>query len=529
MTKPGHTTTPLEEGSAASVSALRYWGLLGGPALGLLLWALLRGSLTGTPPMAGLSEPACRAAGIAALMAVWWLTEAIPLAATALLPLALFPPLNVLSMRDAAAPFGDEVVFLFLGGFLIQLAMERWGLHRRIALLIMLAVGTRPTRLIGGLMLASFTISMWVSNAATTAMMLPIAMSVCQSLLARTGGPATTGGSAGGESPSLLDSPDVSVRHFGIAAMIGVAYAATIGGVATPVGTAPNMLALSALRQHHHIDIGFGPWMLMALPLASLLLIITWLLLTRLIFPIRLREVPGGREIIARELAALGPIKPGETWVLGIFLLTAAGWVFREPLCTALGWYTTTSQGTRQPWLTDGGIAVTGALLCFIIPLNIRQQVFVLDWKSASRLPFGVLLLFGGGLSLARAISDTGIDDALGSALGGFHGIHPLLLILVVAAACVWLSELVSNTALTAAMIPVLGSAAVALQVPPTLLIIPATLAASLAFMMPAGTPPNAIAFSSGYFRIAHMAKAGFLLNWISIALITAAVWWLSP
>jgi solute carrier family 13 (sodium-dependent dicarboxylate transporter), member 2/3/5 len=509
-----------EEGSAAAPSRVRYPGLFGGPLLGVIVWAVLSGALSGGANVAGLSDPACRAAGVAALMAVWWLTEAIPLSATALLPLVLFPPMGVLSMREAAAPYGDEVVFLFLGGFLIQLTMERWGLHKRVALLIMLAVGTRPTRLIAGLMLASFLISMWVSNAATTAMMLPIAMSVCQSLLVRTGGI---------EGGSLLDSPDVSVRNFGVAAMIGIAYAATIGGVATPVGTAPNMLALSALRQHYSVDIAFISWVAMALPMATLLLIITWLVLTKLVFPIRLRELPGGREVIARELAALGPVKAGEAWVLAIFLLTAAGWILREWIATSLGLYTPTPQGTKQLWLTDGGIAVTGAMLCFLVPLKVRAQVFLLDWKQASRLPFGVLLLFGGGLSLAEAISKTGIDDALGTSLGGLKGLHPMLMILVVTAACVWISELVSNTALTAAMIPVLGAAAIALNVPPPLLLIPATLAASLAFMMPAGTPPNAIAFSSGYFRIGHMAKAGFLLNWISIALITATVWWIGP
>ncbi len=499
---------PAEEGSAAGVSALRWWGLLGGPAIGVALWAWLTGALGDGGNVGGLSEAACRAAGVAAVMAVWWLTEAIPLAATALLPLALFPVLGVLSMKDAAAPYGDEVVFLFLGGFLIQLAMERWGLHTRVALLIMLAMGARPTRLVAGLMLASALISMWVSNAATTAMMLPIASSIVQSLAARAG--------AGTGNPR--ESSDRSVRNFAICAAIGVAYAATIGGVATPVGTAPNMLALSALRQHHGVSIGFAQWALLAGPLAAVLLVVTWLLMTRVVFPITLREAPGGRELIRAAWRELGPVKPGERWTLAVFLLTASAWILKDWLSGRLG----------VP-LTDGGIAVCGALLCFLIPLHVRRQEFLLDWASASRLPFGVLLLFGGGLSLARAISDTGIDAALGAALGSFRGVHPAVLILIVTAACVWISELVSNTALTAAMIPVLGAASAALHVPAALLIVPATLAASLAFMMPAGTPPNAIAFSSGYFRIGDMAKIGFLLNWVSIGLITGVVWWVGP
>jgi sodium-dependent dicarboxylate transporter 2/3/5 len=518
-----HPPVTVEEGTAEGHRPWRWWAIAAGPLMGLSVWATLGGAFHGGVNLAGLSDPACRAAGVAVLMAVWWLTEAIPLTATALLPLALFPLLNIQSMKDTSAPYGDEVVFLFLGGFLIQLAMERWGLHRRVALLIILAVGTRPVRLVGGLMLSSAVISMWVSNAATTAMMLPIAMSVCRMVLDQSGeGEAEHAGNP-------LHSKDPNVRNFGIAALIGVAYAATIGGVATPVGTAPNMLLVSALRDKYAMTLSFPQWMALGLPLASALLVITWFMLTRVVFPIRLAALPGGREGISRQLAELGPMKRGEALTLAVFLATAACWVLKDLLVDRFGLSTPRPDGGRTAWLTDGGIAIAGALTLFLIPVDARKQVFVLDWKNAARLPFGVLLLFGGGLSLASAISATKIDAALGQALHGFGLRHELLLMIIVTVACVWISELVSNTALTAAMLPVLGSAAAAMGVPPLLLLLPATLGASLAFMMPAGTPPNAIAFSSGYFRIGHMAKAGFWLNWISIALIVVTVWLIGP
>lgn len=506
-------------------------GLVLGPIAALIAYLLLTGTIRGGVPVAGLSTAACACAAVATLMATWWLTEAIPLAATALLPLALFPILNISTMKETAAPYGDEIVFLFLGGFLIQLAMERWGLHRRVALIIMLAVGTGPVRLVGGAMLATAFISMWVSNAAAAAMMLPIGMSLCQRLSQRGVG---TGGTLSADTPTSAPNlhPDPNIRHFATSCMIGIAWAATIGGLATPIGTAPNVQLVAYLERNQIIDITFAQWLWIGLPLSGALLLISWLLLTRVFFPIRLAtdaNAPAPRLGIRDDYRALGPVKPGEWATLAVFLVAVAGWLFQNPIAHALGLTRTRPDGSTIVMLTDAGVAITAGLLLFLIPIHPRRGTFVLDWHWAAKMPFGVLLLFGGGLSLAAAITATGLDRAIAQPLQGLAGTHPILMIIAITAAAVFLSELVSNTALTATLLPIVGSAAAALGIHPALVLIPTALGASAAFMMPAGTPPSAICLSSGYFTIGQMAKVGLVLNLLGIALITLIVYFFAP
>ncbi len=507
-----------------SPSRLRLVGLLAAPVLaaGVYIWLDRFGPQgTGGPNVAGLSDSGVAVAALAALMAGWWLTEAIPLAATAMLPLVVLPLLKVSSIAEVGRSYGDEIVFLFLGGFLIQLAMERWNLHRRVALSITLLVGSNPRRLVGGLMLATAFISMWISNAAAAAMMLPIALSVCGLVARRESG-------GGAETPIDPGAP-ISVRNFGVAATIGIAWAATIGGLATPIGTAPNVLLRGFLEREYDRHIGFGPWMMVCAPLAALLLVFAWWLLASVMYPVSNRHDDHDTDGLRAEMRALGPVSRGEWATLCVFVLAVAGWLFSKPLSHLLGLVRTRPDGTVQELLNDSVVAMTAGLLLFVIPVDVKRQVFALDWRDCKRLSYGTLLLFGGGLALASAISSTGLDKTIGQAVAGLGGLHPFVLVLVVCALVVFLSELVSNTALTATLLPIMGSAAVALKADPTTVLLATALAASAAFMMPAGTPPSAITFSSGYYRIGQMARAGVVLNLVSIALIACLVYFAGP
>lgn len=497
---------------------------------GLILGPLLALAVGFVMPSGGVVGPGAAAtAGVATLMAVWWITEAIPLAATALLPLALFPMLNVLPMPAIAKPYGDPIVFLFLGGFFIQQAMERWGLHKRIALGVMLMVGTRPGALIAGIMIATAFISMWVSNAATAAMMLPIGLSVCQVIenAARADNPTPSTDTSSRATPG--------VRNFGIAMMLGIAYASSIGGLGTPIGTAPNVIMLGALKAQFGLEISFGRWMLFALPLVIVLLAFTWFILVKVLYPptsaggSQPTNTTSARRVILQQWRDLGPMRAGERIALGVFVSAALLWVTREPLCEALGWVTISKDGRADAWLTDAGIAIIAGLSLFIIPVNWRQGEFALNWAWASRIPFGVLLLFGGGFALAEAISATKLDAAIAGELGALRGVHPLVLVFIVTGVSVFASELISNTALVLTFIPAVTAAAVALGVSPILLALPLTLGASTAFMLPAGTPPNAIVFSSGYLTVPIMARAGIFLNIFSIMAVTLMVYYLGP
>jgi len=483
-------------------------GLVAGPLLAVLAGATLPDSHPGAAGEAVAFSSAGRAtAAVALWMAVWWLSEAIPVYATALLPLVALPLLGAASMKAAAAPYAHELIFLFMGGFLIALAMERWGLHRRVALATLRIVGDQPTHVIGGFMLVSAGLSMWVSNTATAIMLLPVATSV----IARVTGQHEAAGpeaALAGESPAL--------RNFAVCLLLGIAYAASIGGMGTPIGTPPNVLLLSFIKSHLGREIGFARWMGVALPLVVVFLPVSWLLLTRVVYPVRLPRIQGGRRLMAEALQELGPMGRGERIVLAVFLTTAALWLTR-PLLAGLE-----IAGARPlAGLSDAGIAMLAAMALFVTPVRATPRDFVLDWDTAMKLPWGILVLFGGGLSLAAAIGSNGVGELLASQVVGLAGVPSLLMVGAVVILIVFLTELTSNTATTATLIPVLAALAPGLGLDPLLLIVPAALAASCAFMLPVATPPNAIVFGSGLIRGPEMSRAGFWLNWVGIVLIT--------
>lgn len=469
----------MTESSKSKGAVLAAWiGLALGPLL--LLVCLL------TSPPGGLSNEAWLTVGLAGLMAIWWSTEAIPIPATSLLPILLIPLLGIDSLAKATAPYANPTIFLFFGGFVLGLAMQRWNLHRRIALATLLAVGNQPSRQIAGFMIATAFISMWVSNTATSIMMLPIGLSVIGLLVA--GSDEKEGG------------------RFAIALLLGIAYAASVGGIATLIGTPPNALLAAFMRDNYDVQIGFGQWMLLGLPLSVGMLIFIWWWLTRGGF-----KLAGGdsRNLLESEMAALGPMSRAEKLVATVFILAAAAWIL-QPLLADY------AEGVN-----DTSIAIAAALALFLIPVNLRERVFLMDWEQANKAPWGVLLLFGGGLSLAGVIGASGLAEWIAESLGVFEALPLVLMIGLVALVIIFLTEITSNTATAAAFLPLLGALAVAQGMSPEMLAIPAAVAASCAFMMPVATPPNAIVFGTGQLPIQAMIKAGFALNLFGVVLVT--------
>lgn len=450
------------------------------------------------PAPAGLSAEGWRTAGAALLMAVLWITEAIPIPVTALLPLILFPLLGLGNIRDSAAPYSNPVILLFLGGFIIALAMQKWGLHRRVAITLISALGTKPRRIILGFLASSCFISMWVSNTATALMMLPIATSVVALLPA--GSPKDSGRQA-----------------FGIALMLSVAYGSTTGGMATLIGTPPNALLAGYMDSVYHVDIGFAQWMLLGGPVTFVALPIVYFVLTRVSFRLGTAELPGMKALLAEERARLGRASRGEISVAIVFLLTAAGWVF-QPLIERVA-----------PFVSDTTVAIAGAVLLFMIPVNARRGEFVMDWRATEGIPWEVLLLFGGGLSLAGNIDKHGLSRYLGTLSGGLEGVPVIVTLCLVTFLILMLTELTSNTATAATFLPIVGATAVSLGQNPLLFVIPAALASNCAFMLPVGTPPNAIVFGSGLVTLPQMAKAGFILNVVMVPVIVGLVLLLGP
>ncbi len=482
---------------------------LGGPSargrVGLVLGGVLFLLMLILPAPAGLGAAAWRVAAAGVLMATWWVTEAIPIPATALLPLALFPLLGVADIRDAAAPFANPIIYLFLGGFLIARAMEATGLPRRIALSSIRLLGARPRSIIAGVMASCAFLSMWVSNTATALMMLPIGLS----LVALMPDGTEDGAEAADEK-----------RRFGTALMLGIAYACSIGGMGTLIGTPPNAFLAGFMLESYGVTIGFAEWMLLGIPLVLLGLPLCYLVLTRIAFPIHSRELPGGRELVDREASALGPFSKAERRVAAVFVLTALTWMTRPILVDNIGWLS---------GLSDAGIAMSAALVLFVLPSGEPDGRRLLDWKQARETPWGVLVLFGGGLSLAAAVEVTGLSAWLGTGVGGLtHWPLPLLMLAVVVAV-ILLTELTSNTATAATFLPVLGGVALGLGRDPLLLAVPAALAASGAFMLPVATPPNAIVYSSRAVGIEDMVRAGIWLNALFAVLVTVAAYLLLP
>ncbi len=465
-------------------------------ALGLLVAVAAFVLLLLLPAPSGMPPEAWRVMAVAVLMAVLWVTEALPLAATSLVPLVAFPLLGISSTKAAAAPYADPLIFLFLGGFVLGLGLQRWNLHRRIALAIVGRLGTSPPRLVGGFLLATAFLSMWVSNTATAVMMLPVALSVV--------GLVEGAGDEGGAADR---------RNLAVGLLLAVAYGASIGGLATLIGTPPNALLAAYMSRTHGVEVGFAQWMALGVPLSLVMLAITWVLLAKVIYPVAAGAVAGAEEAVGREARGLGPLSGPERRVGLVFLLTATAWVFR-PLVSDL-----------VPGLDDTVIAIAAALALFALPSGAPGGGRLLDWAAAREVPWGVLLLFGGGLSLAAAIADSGLAGWLGALIQGLGGLPGIVVVLAATLAIIFLTELTSNTATAAAFLPLVGSAAVGLGMDPFLLTVPVALAASCAFMLPVATPPNAIVYGSGHLAIADMARVGLWLNLLGTLVITAAAY----
>ena len=466
------------------------------------------------PAPEGLGASGQAVLATAALMAIWWITEALPIPVTALLPLLCFPLAGVMPMTDAAAPYAHELVFLFLGGFMLALAVERSGLHRRIALRVILLVGEGPSRLVLGFMIATAGLSMWISNTATVMLMLPIALAVITQLR---GDRAVDG-----------DDGKGGTRGFAVALLLGLAYAASIGGVGTLIGTPPNIVLAGVLTRLYPDapPIGFVQWMSFGVPVVLVFLPLTWFLLVRVLPFSRLRPVAGGSEsasagrpALRRTLADLGRMGRSERLVLVVFLLTAAGWVFRTPL--DLGFLRLPGLTMIVPGVTDATVAMAAAVLLFLLPGKGGGALFA--WQEIQRgIPWGILLLFGGGFALAEGMRPSRVTLYLGGLLTGLEGLPLWAILLMVCLLLTFLTELTSNTATASILLPVLASAAVTLGYHPLLLMAPAALNASFAFMLPVATPPNAIVFSSSFIGIREMAGTGFLLNLVGVILVVA-------
>lgn len=438
-------------------------------------------------------------------IATWWITEAIPIPVASLLPLVLFPLSGGLDVKATASAYGDETIFLFMGGFMIALAMEKWNLHRRIALTIISAIGTNMDRIVLGFMVATGFLSMWISNTATAMMMVPIGLAIIYQI-----------------SDALRDDPSVDTSKenfgFGKALMLGIAYSASLGGVATLIGTPPNTLLAGAIDKLYGIELSFAKWMLFGVPLAWTFIFIAWFYLVKFAYPSKLKTLPGGRAVIDNEKKKLGSASAEEILVLIIFILAAFAWISRTFLLSKF-----------IDGISDGVIAMVFAILLFIVPSVNKKGDHLLDWNTAVKLPWGILLLFGGGLAIAAGFVSSELSIWIGSQLSGLQGVHILVVILIVATLVIFLTEITSNTATASMMYPIMAALAVALGFHPYALMIAAGVAASCAFMLPVATPPNAVVFGSGYLRIPDMAKAGLVLNIIGVLLVTAAIYFLLP
>ena len=437
------------------------------------------------PAPTNMSAPAWHTAGIALLLASWWATEVLPIPVTSLLPVLLFPAFGVMTLEESTAPYAAPTIFLLLGGFIIATGLSRWNLHRRLALNILARVGDSPAALIAGFMGATALISMWISNTASTIMMIPIAMSLASEII-----------------------KDGTVKHQGflLCLILGIAYSASIGGLGTIIGTPPNLFVVSYMKQTYGIDISFFDWMLFGIPVVVVMVSLAWWVLTKWAYPLDMRGTHISKHVITSELSKLGVLTQPERRITVVFLLVAVAWISRVPI---------QQHFEILLWLNDAMIAVGGAVLMFMIPSGHASEkgTALLDWESANKIPWGVLLLFGGGLSLAAAIKNTGLAVWIGAGLSDFTNLELFYLLFGLVALVIFLTELTSNTATTATLLPILGALAVTSGIDPMLLFAPTALAASCAFMLPVATAPNAVVYATGSVTISQMANAGFRLK----------------
>lgn len=466
-------------------------GLILGPAV-FAVFMLAAGSQQIMP------DPAFKVAAVGLWMAIWWSTEALPVPVTAFLPIVTFDLLGIASIRETTAAYAHPTIYLFLGAFILALAVEKWNLHKRVALVVLSKTGTDGKRLIGGFMLVAAMLSMWMTNTSTTMMLLPIAMSVAAVIT--------------DNSPDLTDA---SKKQFKTAMLLGLAFAATIGGLSTLIGTPPNVFLQGFLQEEYQIEISFALWMMVGVPIAAILLPTAWVLLTRIVFKVDIAENQQVASLLQESKQQLGAMTSAEKRVGLIFLVVVAMWIMRARI--------------GIDGVSDASIAITAALVLFMMPSGKSKSPLLLQWSDVARLPWGVLILFGGGLSLASAVKNTGLALWLGESLAPLSGLG--IVFLIVAATClvIFLTELTSNLATAATFLPVIAALAVQTDINPLMLCVPVTLAASCAFMLPVATPPNAIVFSSGMITIPQMVRAGVALNALSIVILTAVAIWLVP
>lgn len=466
-------------------------GLFLGPVffLLILLW-----------PEPFLSNEGDSVIAVALWMVTWWLTEAVSISVTALLPLLLFPLLDIMPIAEVGNNYGSPIIFLFFGGFVMALALEKVNLHRRIALNIIRITGTTPNKVVLGFMIATASLSMWISNTATTVVMLPIAMSVIKLLI------------------HDIDGFTKKDRNFAVSVLLGIAFSANAGGIATVIGTPPNSILIGLLENEYQIEISFLKWMVFALPFSIIMIGLSYIALVHLIFPSKGLNFSASKEVIQVELRKLGPTRSKEKMVLGIFAVTVSLWIFRtliNSIFPSLG-------------LSDTMISMFAAISLFAVPFNLKKGDFILDWKDTEKLAWGILILFGGGLALAKGMSVSGIVDQVSQSIaaGNFSitATASLLILLML-----FMTELMSNVALVAVLAPVVAGIAIGLGIPMVYLLIPVTMASSCAFMLPMATPPNAIVFASGFIEVKDMVKAGVLLNIVAVLILIGLFEYIIP
>ena len=469
--------------------------------LGFWIGLLLFFSIVLNPTPESLSNEGWHVAAVALLMAAWWGTEAVPLPVTALIPLAALPLLQVSSLKETAISYANPHIFLFLGGFILALAIQRSGLHKRLALSVVSKVNASAGSIVGTFMCISFFISMWVMNTSTTLMLLPICLAICVNI-----------------KEALPGLSNKQIKNFEIALFLGIAYASSIGGMSSLIGTAPNIVFAGFMQENFNIDISFLDWMKIALPIGLIMLVASFIILTKIIYPSTFEINAATKNKIKQALEELGKISRDEKKVFIIFLIAASLWIGRPYL----------KYHEMLLGLTDAGIAILAAIILFILPSDNKKSN-LLEWDETKKLPWGLLLLFGGGLSLASSISSSGLGQWLGTSFSLLVELKPWLIILLITTFIVFLTELTSNTATTSTFLPIATSIAVAISVAPISIAIPLVLASSLAFMLPVATPPNAIVYGSGKITIANMIKAGFVLNLIGILIIAVVSHYLLP
>ena len=467
--------------------------------IGLFLGPILFGLILSFFRPEGLSYSGVAILASTVWIAIWWISECIPLAITSLLPVILFPITEGLALSETTSSYGHKYVFLYIGGFILAIAIQRWNLHRRISLMIISLIGTNLKRVILGFMVATGFMSMWISNTATSVMMLPIGMAIVAQYK---------------DHPDTLEDENAT---FGKALMLAIAYSASIGGMATLIGTPPNLVLAAMIQEIYGVEIKFAQWLMFGLPISIGLMFLCWKYLTSFAFSFPQDSFPDGKEEINRQLKDLGPMSYEEKAVLTVFCLTAAAWIGRSFLNQFL------------PALDDTIIAIIAAVSLFLIPAAQKIKRALIIWEEAVKLPWGILLLFGGGLALAQGFKGTGLAEFLGGQLTLLQGAALIIVLFAIVTSVNFLTELTSNLATTAMVLPILAPLALAIDVHPYILMVGAAVAASCAFMLPVATPPNAVVFGSGYLKIPDMVRVGFAMNVVSIICLTLMVYYILP